>query len=235
MRILICDDDKIIIEQIKELLHTFFAHKKAACPEITAYTDGESLLKDTGEKDIVFLDVEMQGVNGIYVGSELKKQNENTIIFIVTSYMEYLDDAMRFQVFRYLSKPLDSQRFFRNMDDAMMLYHSFHTKIIIQTKNESFSVFTNKIIMVEVNQRKVTVHTVSKDYTSIQSMQYWLNTLPRNCFFQTHRGFIVNMEYVSDFDHNHVKLNDNSLTAFLAKRKHTDFKNAYLLYLDSQI
>lgn len=63
----------------------------------------------------------MQGVNGIYVGSELKKQNENTIIFIVTSYMEYLDDAMRFQVFRYLSKPLDSQRFFRNMDDDVML------------------------------------------------------------------------------------------------------------------
>lgn len=235
MRILICDDDHFIIEQMKDLIHTFFSHKKVACPEITAYTDGESLLADSGEKDIVFLDVEMQGVNGIHAGCELKKQNEKTIIFIVTSYIEYLDDAMRFHVFRYLSKPLDSKRFFRNMDDAVKLYHSFHTKVIIQTKNEVVSVFTNDIFMVEINQRKVIVHTVTGDYISLQSMQHWLNTLPDNCFFQTHRSFIINMEYVSDFSHNMVHLNGGGLSAFLSKRNYTNFKNAYLLYLDSQI
>ena len=66
---------------------------------------------DKGSKDIVFLDIEMPGMNGIYVGNELKSQNRNIIIFVVTSYSEYLDEAMRFHVFRYLSKPLDKQRF----------------------------------------------------------------------------------------------------------------------------
>ena len=56
-------------------------------------------------------------MNGIYVGNTLKKANKDVIIFVVTSYSEYLDDAMRFHVFRYLSKPLDRQRFFRNMKD----------------------------------------------------------------------------------------------------------------------
>ena len=44
----------------------------------------------------------MPGMNGIYVGNELKKANKNVLIFVVTSYSEYLDEAMRFHVFRYL-------------------------------------------------------------------------------------------------------------------------------------
>ena len=53
----------------------------------------------------------MPGMNGIYVGNELKKATENVIVFVVTSYSEYLDEAMRFHVFRYLSKPLTSSVF----------------------------------------------------------------------------------------------------------------------------
>lgn len=44
------------------------------CPELVCFSDGESLLADKGEKDILFLDVEMPGMNGIYVGNELKKE-----------------------------------------------------------------------------------------------------------------------------------------------------------------
>ncbi|MCQ5300311.1 response regulator, partial [Blautia wexlerae] len=69
-------------------------------------------------KDIVFLDIEMRGMYGIYVGNELKSEIRNVIIFVVTSYSEYLDEAMRFHVFRYLSKPLNNQRFLRNLKDA---------------------------------------------------------------------------------------------------------------------
>ena len=66
----------------------------------------------------------MPGLDGIYVGNELKKKDKDIIIFIITSYSEYLDEAMRFHVFRYLSKPIDRQRLFRNLKDALDLYHS---------------------------------------------------------------------------------------------------------------
>ena len=96
-----------------------------------------TLLADAMDKDIVFLDIEMPGLNGIYVGNELKNKNPNIIIFIVTSYSEYLDDAMRFHVFRYLSKPVDPNRLFRNLKDAIELYNTTVTKIPIETKKRS--------------------------------------------------------------------------------------------------
>ena len=124
MRILICDDDILVIEQLEGYIKVFFEKKTVKCPEIVSISDGETLLADKGDKDILFLDIEMPGINGIYVGKELKKANDRIIIFIVTSYSEYLDEAMRFHVFRYLSKPLEKQRFFRNMKDAVDLYLS---------------------------------------------------------------------------------------------------------------
>ena len=92
-------------------------------PEFACYHSGDSLLETESRADIAFLDVEMPGVSGIHVGKKLKELNPNIKIFIVTSYPDYLDEAMRFQVFRYLSKPIDKNRLFRNLKDAIYQYN----------------------------------------------------------------------------------------------------------------
>lgn len=83
MRILICDDDPLMIEQLKKYCKNFFDKIHVKCPELACFSDGESLLADKGDKDILFLDIEMPGMNGIYVGNELKRANSSIIIFIV--------------------------------------------------------------------------------------------------------------------------------------------------------
>ena len=232
MRILICDDDPLAIEQIQKNLKSFFTCSHAKYSEIVTYSNGEDLLRDTGNKDIVFLDIEMPGMNGIYAGRELKKHNKNVIIFIITSYSEYLDEAMRFHVFRYLSKPLERQRFFRNMQDAMDLYHRLTFLLPIETKDSVYTVSSSDIIYIEAIERKVLVHTLDTAYESIHNMAYWVDTLPQNCFFQTHRSFIVNLEHVINFDHTLIQLTTGQ-SAYLTRRKYGTFKNAYLLYLES--
>ncbi len=74
MRILICDDDPLMIEQLKKYCKNFFDKIHVKCPELACFSDGKSLLTDKGNKDILFLDIEMPGMNGIYVGNELKRQ-----------------------------------------------------------------------------------------------------------------------------------------------------------------
>lgn len=233
MRIIICDDDLLIIEKLQKYLKSYFNHLHLKCPEIISFSSGESLLADQGPKDIIFLDIEMPGLNGIYVGNELKKRNKNTIIFIITSYSEYLDEAMRFHVFRYLSKPLDKQRFLRNLKDALTYYNTMTQIIPIETHDGIYTVPSSYIIVIEAQGRKVIVHTIQKDYISVHNMNYWAEHLPENSFFQSHRSFIVNFEHITDFDHTTIHMFSNSFTAYLTRRKYTAFKNAYLLYLES--
>lgn len=232
MRILICDDDVLIRERLQKYINDFFRHNNLKCPELLVFDSGEGLLADKGAKDIVFLDVEMPGVSGIYTGNELKKQNPNVIIFIVTSYMEYLDEAMRFQVFRYLSKPIDKQRLFRNLKDALHLHFTLVRKIPIETKDGVHSTLSTDIIFVEAKERKVIIHTLDSNYESIHNIQYWADQLSDHSFFQSHRSFIVNMKYVDNFDHTLIHLCGQRFRAYLTRRKYTQFKNAYLHFIE---
>ena len=233
MRIVCCDDDIKIGEQIKEYLKLYFENISTPFPEFFFYSAGEDLLAVETNIDIAFLDVEMPGLNGIQLGEELKRRFPNIIIFIVTSYPDYLDDAMRFHVFRYLSKPLDKNRLFRNMKDALTKYSSLSKKLQIETKNQVTSVYTRDIIFVEAKERKVFVYTEDGIYESIQKIDYWVNKLPSNSFFQSHRSYIVNFRFVSQFDNALIHLCKNQYTAYLTRRKFTAFKNAYILYLES--
>ena len=233
MRILICDDDLLIHEQLNKYIQCFFRNNSLKCPEVTSFDSGEALLADKGQKDIVFLDIEMPGVSGIFTGKELKKQNPNVIVFIVTSYMEYLDEAMRFQVFRYLTKPIDKQRLFRNLKDALNQYHSLRDKLPIETKDGVHCVPITDIILIEARERKVFVHTFHTRYESVYNIQYWAEKLTYPCFFQSHRSFIVNMQYVDHFNHTLIYLCKEQFTAYLTRRKYTQFKETYLLYIES--
>lgn len=233
MRILICDDDDLAITKLQDYIMSFFEHAQLACPEIVCFSNGESVLADKGDKDIIFLDIEMPGLNGIYVGNELKKKNSNIIIFVVTSYSEYLDEAMRFRVFRYLSKPLDKQRFFRNMKDAVDMYNSLTIKLPVETKQGVHILPASSIIAIEAIGRKIIVHTTLQDFQSVHNMQYWIEQLPKNSFFQTHRSFIINFEHVTDFDRTLIHLANNQFSAYLTKRKYSSFKKAFLIYLES--
>ena len=233
MRILICDDDILITEQLEKYLREYFSKNGLNSPEVVTFSSGESLLADAGDKDIVFLDVEMPGISGIYTGKELKKGNPDIIIFIVTSFLEYLDEAMRFHVFRYLTKPIDKQRLFRNLKDALQLYLSDNTKIAVETKSGVHSINTTDLVCIEAQSRKIIVHTTGTDYESIHPMAYWQKTLDMPCFFQTHRSFIVNLKHVTDFDHTTISLCQNQFLAYLTRRKYSAFKAAYLMYLES--
>lgn len=62
---------------------------------------------------------------------------------------------MRFHVFRYLSKPIDKQRLFQNLDDALELYYSINQKIAVETKYGVTSVLTCDIVYVEAKGERL--------------------------------------------------------------------------------
>ena len=119
MRVLICDDNSIFLDEIQSLLTEYFASRSLSLPEIVRYTDPNMLLADTEAIDLLFLDMEMPGHDGIFVGNKLQQTHPYTIMIAVTSHPDYLDNAMHFGCFAYLTKPIDRNRFYRNVGDAL--------------------------------------------------------------------------------------------------------------------
>lgn len=232
MRIVFCDDNSTILEQVKKYVIEFFSTVGGMQPEYASYTSGEALLRSEDRIDIAFLDVEMPGMSGIHVGSKLKERNPHIKILILTAHPDYLDEAMRFQVFRYLSKPIDKNRLFRNLKDALHQYNMESAEIVIETPSATLFRRTDEIVCVETKGRKTTIYTTDGTWDSIKNMDYWQTVLNQPCFYVTNRSYIVNMEYVHSFDKESVLLRyqGNEVVAYLTKRKYSEFKDHQLLF-----
>lgn len=193
------------------------------------YDFGEPLLDSDGFYDMAFLDVEINGVNGIDIGKVLKKNNENIILFIVTAYDKYLDDALDLNVLRFLQKPINSQRFYAGLDQALRRIDNSTVEIPIRNNASLVNVPIQDILYVEIVDRKTKVVTKNQSYLSKYSIKFWQERLVTSFFYQVHKSFIVNLKYVTSFRKDTVRMQNGDIVP-IAFRKQAQFQKYVVDY-----
>lgn len=235
MNILICDDDKICVERMKEYVQDFFRDRKIADYKIYEYYSGEAAARESDIIDIAFLDVEMDGINGIEVSKILRKNNKDIVVFIITSYMGYLDDAMDEGVFRYINKPIEKIIIFRGLQKAVDLcYKKQSRKIVIESANANVIIEQDSILYIESLLRKRHIYTESGEYISTESLTYWRNILGKETFCHVNKSTIINIKKVKEFSNTYVKLENVEGTIDIARDRRNEFKQKLLMYLAGQ-
>lgn len=233
MRIAICDDERYIINSLKELILSYFAAHKLDEPDIACFPDGVTLLADSYTADIILLDIDMPGMNGISVAEQLKQRNPDIIIMIITSHMQYLDNAMKINVFRYISKPIDINRLYDNLGEAYKTFNTCHNSIKIKSNEQYVVIRKTDIIFVETDNRGTLVHTLHGNYNTNMSFNQWLSELTNICFFQTHQSYIVNLGYVHHYDGSTIHFLGTDDAAMISRRNIQLFNAKLMQYLEN--
>ena len=106
MDIAVVDDEKVIREYLCALIE-----RQKPGSRIEAYAAGGELLASGKRFDIVFLDIQMDGMNGIEVARRLRERQGDVILIFITGIKEYVFDALDLYAFHYLLKPVDEGKF----------------------------------------------------------------------------------------------------------------------------
>lgn len=229
MKVLICDDNTDIIVRIKKLLLDI-SKQLSYKFEFVCFDNGDTILEEKIKVDFAFIDIEMPGVNGLTVTKHLQSINPNIIIFIVTSFHGYLDDAMDLKVFRFLSKPIDENRFQKSMETALKLYRQSTETIILDSFDEHHKIFTADILYLTIENRKTRLITKYDDYLLSQKFDYWKTHLkPYGYFIQSHYSFIVNIKNVTDFNKNEIIISNGSkkIRVPISRGFYSSFKKSF--------
>lgn len=234
LEILIYSDNINIVNIIKENLENF-SDKHKIFFSIDQFCNNIELYSNQKLYDIGFIDFETSEINGLTLITLLKKKNKNIIIFVITSYECYLDDAMDLGIFRYITKPIDNERFSRAIKAAVKFYHSNTQIITLEYYDECYSIFTDGIIYITTENQKAIVITQKRRYITNQRISYWKNKLRDIPYFsQIHCSYIVNMQYITYFNKTEVHLCVNSeKTTILpiSQRNYYNFKKKYFSYI----
>lgn len=231
MNIAICDDEKSCQNDIMKHVKFYFNDNKIPC-NILAFDNAEDLLNCNIVFDIAFLDVEIGEANGINVGKQLMLNNERLIIFIVTAYNRYLDDAFDLKAFRFLSKPIQPQRLYNALDSAVELLNNTIISFIECQENKRIKLALRDIIFVEICNRKTKITSVNGEYLSNEKISFWKDKLSASYFAIPHSSFIINMNYSFEYKRTQVKLkhNNNSYVVPISARNQSDFRRIYFKF-----
>ena len=193
MNIVICDDDDVFRITLEKHLRTYF-NERSIPLNFIHFSCGEELLGNTMLFDLVFLDVEMGKINGIDAGKQLKSQNPHSIIFVITSYEGYLDDAFKINAFRFLQKPLNVVRLYKALDDSIELINNDIIVFYDMKSSSNIRIYSNDIIFIEIKKKKTKIVTVNDIYYSNEKMSVWKNKLNGISFVCPHSSFIANLD-----------------------------------------
>lgn len=206
--IAVCDDEKSYVDNIRQHLE-FYSKDRNINLEIHTFCSGAALLNSNIKFNIAVLDVEMPGVSGIEIGKILRSKNPHIVLLYITAYKKYLDEALNLNAARFFEKPLDSQRFYSGLDNAIKRIDDSTIKFFLKDQKTIFQINADDIIYVEIEQlghRKTNVITTNGTYVSSNKITFWEEKLISTVFVKTHKSYIVNMNYITKYERDTLEL-----------------------------
>jgi len=177
---------------------------------------------ESGETDLVFLDIQMPGITGIEFMRTLQKK---PAIVLTTAYSEYALQGYELDVMDYLLKPISFERFARSVAKVISRLANFPGKtenpvtepmslnaaprdfIFVKSGYKSVKVNISDILYVEGMKEYVVIYTKTKKYTKLDRMKNIETLLNDQGFVRIHKSYIVSVRNIDAVFGNTVEIN----------------------------
>ncbi|MGK6352215.1 LytR/AlgR family response regulator transcription factor [Parapedobacter sp. DT-150] len=152
--------------------------------------------------DLLFLDVEMPGLNGL---SLLEALEERPPVILTTAHPEYAMEAYRLSLPECIPKPVALPRLIKAVDRTVGLGNTKKTAgddyVFLRDKEDGvqLKIYFNDIIYVECHHNEITLHLPYDKLVSRMTMKDFLALLPPEDFMQVHRSYSVSMDKIIKF------------------------------------
>lgn len=210
MKCIIVDDEPIARKGVKKLVDQI-----SQLELLNSFNSAEAASEyiQTTDVDLIFLDIQMPGINGIEFARNIPK---HTLIVFTTAYSEYALDSYEVDAVDYLVKPIDPAKFRKAVDKAIT-----YQTLLLDEEKKSVEHIEDECIFVKSDRRffKVNLKDILfieglKDYVIIQMEDHRIITrmnvknihdlLPKKTFLRINRSYIVNKNHIDSFDNNDV-------------------------------
>ena len=231
IKIAICDDDLITLNHTKEIIENY--DKKDL--QIYSYKSGEKLLESKEKFDIIFLDIDMNGINGIEAAKKIRVYDKKVKIIYVTNYTDYTYSAFSVNAFGYLVKPIKEEDLHKQLDEALS-YMKEEEECLVEfiTEDGLVRIDINKIYYFEYVSRKILMKTSDKTYIIRGKISVINDEMKKFGFEMPHKSFVVNLYNVKSTKGYDIYMMDESIIP-LSQKKSTEFRRALNIYLSNHV
>lgn len=229
MRIAVCDDEELFRIEFKSVLDKVLINAEY---DIDTFSGGSSLYEAFLKNpfDLVFLDIEMPGIDGITLAKRLRAVSENVQIVFLTSHIEYALEGYEVNALRYLVKPVDMNKLSEVLKYIQDKKNNSH-QIMIKQEGEDIVIDISDIIYMESMDKNVRIVTSKSEYITRYNISDYEEELKNSGFLRIHRGYLISLSKVKKIVKNDVVM-DGDISLPVSRSNIKTLKDALYAYVE---
>lgn len=235
-RIAICDDEEIFAEKIFKNIDSYMG-KKGIPYEIDIFPSGKEFMKlgiDMMKYKVVFLDINMEEVDGLDTARWIRQYSEDMFIVFVTAYITYALEGYKFNAVRFVLKEtkMFSEALLECMDEIFEKMNYVTVKKDISFCEGRKEIRLDRLLFIESRLHKLEFH-VMEDQMRVYTINGILNNLEDEYapyqFIRIHQSYLVNMRHIIHVQRYEVKLS-NGVSLPVPKARYPYVEDAVIAY-----
>lgn len=229
--IIVCDDDARARREVEKQIRNWKQDLEVLC-----FSSGEELLEHYRPCQAVFLDIDMDGMNGIETGREIRKRDRETKIVYLTAYRDYVEGAFGVHAFQYLLKPADPEAISQVLEEIFRYNKTARKKTILDfaTDQGMVCLAAEDIYYFEYENRKIKIIMEKEAYYMPGRIGNIAQKMQPFGFSVPHQSFVVNMLHVKNIRGLQIFL-DNQTEIPLSQKKQKVWKQELTAYLAARL
>ncbi len=234
----ICDDEAIHREYISELCKRYFEENPQDY-KIIEFESGEEMLSYPGAEmqpgerfHLLFLDVEMSGLNGIEVLRLLEDKEIVWRVVFVTSHEEVALDAFGIKTLGFVKKPLRYEQVCKWLKIAIAECKE-NVQVAYIDGTQTKYIALEEIYYLEAQGNYTYLHTAKERTFINDNLKYWETKLEKYPFVRIHKSYLINMLQVKEWHGDEVIL-QNKVRLSIGRAYAKEARERYLTFVKKQ-
>lgn len=232
LRIAICDDEVFYRKKIYHLVETYMNRQELEC-EIQAYASGKAFLSQTENAvnfDIVFMDINMEELDGIETAMQMRCFHSDTYLVLVTAFIHYVLEGYKVNAVRYIMKDTLDTAIDECLDAILQKRKSSH--VTFSFVEGIRKLYTDNILYVESRKHKSIFYYMESKIVTYQIYEK-LDAIEQQMadydFLRIHKSYLVNSKHIRKISNYLVTL-DTGEELSVPRSRYQFVKEAFVAY-----
>ena len=205
IKIAVCDDEPEQAQYIKSIVSKW--DNKVTIDMFGGAENFKAAWSENKNFDILLLDIEMGGQNGVELARDLRKTDEKLVIIFITGFSDYISEGYDVSALHYLMKPVKEDKLFEVLNKAVKNLAQTNKSLVLAVDGEAHRIPLSEIRYIEAQDHYVVIRAVSREYKTKMNLSEIEKSLD-NGFFRCQRSFIVNLKFVYKITRAFIVLDD---------------------------
>ena len=212
MTVAICDDDAKFCDALCQAVQTYL-HSANMDEDIQIYLTGEDLCEAFAQThfDLIFLDIELIGINGVGVGQMLRQTAQDVQIIYVSSKEEYAMQLFQNRPFEFLIKPITQKRLYALMDEYFRVFPPEDRYFSYTVDRQKAEIAVSRTLYFESIRKQLRIVTAEGDILIYGKLGDILALRFSRRFLRIHQSFLVNTQHIAAFRYGEITLTNGTV------------------------